>query len=470
MPVTKLQNSQQLTISGNIDFVSLYKGVNAIDPTSAQDVATKNYVDNVAQGLSPKTSVRAKTTGSNITLAGSAPNTLDGVTLVVGDRILVTDQTAPAQNGIYTVTTLGTGANGTWTRATDMDSWTEVPGASTWVNEGTTYGDTGWVSTSDSGGTLGTTAINWTQNSGLGGVTAGAGLTKTGSTLDVGTASITRIVVNADNIDLATTAVSANTYGNSGFNVGQFTVDSYGRLTAASNRDMFGTGIAQNAVFSGPTSGTGAPTFRALVTGDIPNLDAAKITTGTLAVAQGGTNIASYAVGDLLYASASTTLSKLADVATGNVLISGGVTTAPAWGKVALTTHVSGILPVANGGTALSTTPSNGQLLIGNGTNYTLATLTQGTGVTITNGGGTITIAASGFTSSNWVTNEIVSGSINGSNTAYTIAFTPQGGIVLAYNGQILTPGAGNDYTISGTAITMLFAPVAGVLTATYFK
>lgn len=77
--------------------------------------------------------------------------------------------------------------------------------------------------------------------------------------------------------------------------------------------------------------------------------------TGQLPVANGGTNIASYAVGDLLYASGSTTLSKLADVATGNALISGGVTTAPSWGKIGLTTHVSGILPLANGGTGATT-------------------------------------------------------------------------------------------------------------------
>jgi len=69
--------------------------------------------------------------------------------------------------------------------------------------------------------------------------------------------------------------------------------------------------------------------------------------------AQGGTGITSYATGDLLQASASTTLAKLAAVATGNVLISGGVTTVSSWGKVGLTTHVSGILPPANGGTGV---------------------------------------------------------------------------------------------------------------------
>ena len=79
---------------------------------------------------------------------------------------------------------------------------------------------------------------------------------------------------------------------------------------------------------------------------------------GTLVAANGGTGQSSYAVGDLLYASTTTALSKLADVATGNALISGGVTTAPSWGKIGLTTHVSGTLPIANGGT------NNGSLAV----------------------------------------------------------------------------------------------------------
>lgn len=95
---------------------------------------------------------------------------------------------------------------------------------------------------------------------------------------------------------------------------------------------------------------------------------------GVLPVANGGTNISSYVVGDLLYASGATTLSKLPDVATGNALISGGVTTAPAWGKVGLTTHISGVLPIANGGTNGSATPTAGEVPYGTGTAYAFTT------------------------------------------------------------------------------------------------
>ena len=85
----------------------------------------------------------------------------------------------------------------------------------------------------------------------------------------------------------------------------------------------------------------------------------------------GGTGQTSYAVGDLLYADTTTTLAKLADVATGNALISGGVSTAPSWGKIGLTTHVSGTLGTANGGTNVSSSGASGAILVSNGTNFT---------------------------------------------------------------------------------------------------
>ncbi len=117
---------------------------------------------------------------------------------------------------------------------------------------------------------------------------------------------------------------------------------------------------------------------------------------GTLPAANGGTGLASYTTGDLVFASGATTLSSLADAATGNALISGGVGVAPSYGKIGLTTHVSGTLPVVNGGTGDSTY-TDGQLLIGNTTGNTLtkATLTAGTGITVTNGSGSVTVTNS---------------------------------------------------------------------------
>jgi hypothetical protein len=128
------------------------------DPASALQAATKQYVDNLSAGLDVKASCRVATT-ANITLSGE--QTIDGV-LTTADRVLVKNQSTPAQNGIYV------SAAGAWARAADMDNWLEVPGAFTFVEEGSTQADTGWVATANEGGTLGSTAITWSQFSGVG--------------------------------------------------------------------------------------------------------------------------------------------------------------------------------------------------------------------------------------------------------------------------------------------------------------
>lgn len=189
------------------------------DPVAAQDAATKNYVDLTAQGLDPKQSVKAATTANLASMSG--PLTVDGISLVAGDRVLVKDQTTTSANGVYLV------ASGAWTRTLDMDEWVHLPGAYLFVEQGTVNADMGYLCTADQGGTLNTTAITFVQFNGAGQVIAGAGLTKTGNQLDVGTASSARIVVNADNIDLAT-AGTAGTYQ-------AVTTDAYGRVTSGTN-------------------------------------------------------------------------------------------------------------------------------------------------------------------------------------------------------------------------------------------
>lgn len=99
---------------------------------------------------------------------------------------------------------------------------------------------------------------------------------------------------------------------------------------------------------------------------------------GTLAATSGGTGQSSYAVGDLLYASTTSALSKLADVATGNALISGGVGVAPSWGKITLTTHVSGTLPVANGGTGVTSSTGSGAVVLGTSPTLSGPTINDG--------------------------------------------------------------------------------------------
>lgn len=234
----------QMSVPTSSVSLNSQKITNLADPTADQDAATKAYVDAARAGLDVKQSVRMATTGP---LSGSITGTItlsmgiiDSVVPVVGNRILVKDQTNPSENGIYTFTTLtGGGTNATLTRATDADSSEEVTtGMFTFVAEGTTNADSGWVLTTNDTITLGTTALAFAQFSGAGQITAGAGMVKSGNTLDVGTASTARIVVNADNIDLATVSQS-NSSGSAGVNFAQaVTVDSYGRVTGVTSADV----------------------------------------------------------------------------------------------------------------------------------------------------------------------------------------------------------------------------------------
>lgn len=178
------------------------------DPTDAAHAATKGYVDAARSGLDVKQSVRAATTGPiNLVSDLEDGDTLDtSVTLATGDRVLVKNQSTASENGIYVVQ-----ASGAAVRATDFDGTGEVSGgAFTFVEEGTVNADSGWVVTSNGALTVGTSAINWAQFSGAGQITAGAGLTKTGNTIDVG-GTADRITVNADSIDIASTYVGQNT-------------------------------------------------------------------------------------------------------------------------------------------------------------------------------------------------------------------------------------------------------------------
>lgn len=161
-------------------------------PTNATDAVMKSYVDNIAIGLNDwKQSVHAATT-ANVTVASAAPNTLDGVTLAANDRILVKNQTLPAENGIYTVTTLGTGANGVWTRATDADTSAEVTtGMYLYVEEGTATNKGQYVLNTPGPITLGTTGLTFVRFNGGSALTAGNGINITGDTISLNVAAST---------------------------------------------------------------------------------------------------------------------------------------------------------------------------------------------------------------------------------------------------------------------------------------
>ena len=177
-------------------------------------LANKAYVDSVSQGLDVKNSVEAATTanlsatysngtagvGATLTF-GSAVTTLDGYTLVNGDRILVKDQTNAFENGIYTRT-----SSTVFTRAIDADTSSDLSGGVfVFVEQGTLNGDNGYVFTHNGAPTIGTTNLPVSQFSGAGQITAGAALTKTGNQLDV--------AVDNSSIEITTDALNVKALG-----------------------------------------------------------------------------------------------------------------------------------------------------------------------------------------------------------------------------------------------------------------
>jgi hypothetical protein len=173
------------------------KIVNLADPSAAGDAATKQYVDNIARGLSWKAPARAAAT-ANVTL-GAPGATLDGVALTAGDRVLLKHQTTAADNGIY----IWAASGSPLTRAPDADTASElVPGAAVSVTEGTVNADKVFIVVSDAAITIGTTAQTWGQLGGAGAHSAGNGIGLTGSVISAVAASNGGVSVGAGGIAL----------------------------------------------------------------------------------------------------------------------------------------------------------------------------------------------------------------------------------------------------------------------------
>ncbi len=220
-----------------------FKITGLADPVNAQDAATKSYVDSTAQGLDTKASCVVASTANIATLSGLL--TIDGVTVVAGDRVLVKNQTTQANNGIYVASATA------WARSSDMDVWAEFPSAYTFIEQGATQADTGWVCTVNQGGTLGSTAVTWAQFSGAGTYTAGTGLTLTGSVFSI-----------------TNTAVTPGSYGGASQTLSA-TVNQQGQLTALSAQAI---AIANTQVSGLGTMSTQNANSVAITGGSITNL------------------------------------------------------------------------------------------------------------------------------------------------------------------------------------------------------
>ena len=237
--------------------VSTTTGTISTAPVANIDIANKQYVDSIAQGLNPKQAVKCATT-ANITLSGL--QTIDTYTTLAGDRVLVKNQSTSSENGIYIA------ASGVWTRSTDMDVWSEVPGAYMVVLNGT-QAQTGWVSTSADTGTINVTPITFVQFSGSATYYAGTGLT-----LAANTFSITNTGVTAATKGSASKTVTA-------------TVNAQGQLTSLTDQDI---SIAASQITSGTISSSLISGSYTGITG-VGTLTAGTWNATTVGVPYGGT-------------------------------------------------------------------------------------------------------------------------------------------------------------------------------------
>jgi hypothetical protein len=444
--------------AGTFTALATTTGTVSTTPTAATDIANKSYVDGlVTQGISyhepvyvesPNTAGNLNATynqpggagdgvGATLTNAGiQVALTIDGVLTTVGMRVLIYNQTAQAQNGVYTVTTVGSGStNWVLTRATDADTYgLRDPDAlgyndAFFVQAGNTGAGETYVVTTPGVIIFGTTAITFAQISSAQIYSAGTGLnlspattfniSNTGVTAasygtasqvptlainaqgQITSASNTSIAINANqitsgavtNAQLANSAVTVN--GTS------IALGASGTITAANpNALTIGTGLTGTSYDGSSavtialgTSGVVAATYGSASQVPVFAVDTygrvTSVTNTAIAIAAGAVSG--------LAPSATTDTTNAANITSGTLptgRISGSYTGITGVGTLTAGTWNGSTIGIGYGGTGLTATPSNGQLAIGNGSGYSLATLTAGTNVSISNTAGGITISA----------------------------------------------------------------------------
>jgi hypothetical protein len=361
-------------LNGNIS--ALVTGVSSVSGTSNRITSTGGstpVIDISASyvGQTSITTLGTVTTGvwngtaiANANLANSS--------LTIGSTNISLGATSLVLAGLTSVTST------TFVGALTGNSSTATALQTARTINGTSFNGTANITITAAAGTLTGTTLNATVVSSsltsVGTLTGGA--TGAGFTIALGTSTITGTLGATNGGTSFSTYVTGDIiYASAANTLSKLPIGTAGQvLTIVAGVPTWAT-----------DSGTGTVTSVTLSTGTTGLTGGSTITTsgtwtlaGTLVAANGGTGQNTYVVGDLLYADTTTTLAKLADVATGNALISGGVGVAPSWGKIGLTTHVSGTLPIANGGTgqitailafnALSPLTTKGDIVTRNGT------------------------------------------------------------------------------------------------------
>ena len=409
-------------------------------PSGNTDITNKLYVDTVAQGLGPKQACQVGTT-TNITLVGL--QTIDGYTTLDGDRVLVKNQTLSQFNGIYIASTT------TWTRAVDLDVWSEVPGAYTVILNGG-QADQGWVCTATAAGTINVTAMPWVQFSGSATYYAGTGLSLSSNTFSI-----------------TNTGVTALTYGSASA-VPVIAVNAQGQITSATTTTI--------AITNSQVSGLGTMSTQ--------NANSVAITGGSINGTTIGVSTAAAITGTTITAntSFSGSGSGLTGTATG-LSIGGNAATATSATSAGSVTNSVTFNNGGSGGASGSTFNGASALTVSYntvGAPSTTGTNASGTwGISVTGNAATVTngvYTTGSYSNPAWITSilgSIVSGAVTSATTATNIASGTTGALhyqsgpgattflTLGTTNYVLTAGASAPQYVAQSTLSVGSASTA---------